>query len=132
MDSRREGGCGGFNSNIIRFTEAYLKAQKDPVSLVLIGNKGNNYFKNLEWPILTYHEGFQDAASIKEVETILRPLIKSYVDKDEPYQCAGSYKYESHGSKLFSDVKGSSFTIQGLALTPLLKALEDLDLYFKK
>ena len=58
--------------------------------------------------------------------------IKSYVDKDEPYQCAGSYKYESHGSKLFSDVKGSPFTIQGLALTPLLKALEDLDLYFKK
>ena len=58
--------------------------------------------------------------------------IKSYVDKDEPYQCAGSYKYESHGSKLFSDIKGSPFTIQGLALTPLLKALEDLDLYFKK
>ena len=58
--------------------------------------------------------------------------IRSYVEKDEPYQCAGSYKYESYGSELFSEVKGSSYTIQGLALTPLLKAFEDLGLSFKK
>ena len=58
--------------------------------------------------------------------------IRSYVEKDEPYQCAGSYKYESYGSELFSEVKGSSYTIQGLALTPLLKAFEDLGLSFRK
>jgi len=58
--------------------------------------------------------------------------IRSYVERDKPYECAGSYKYESHGSELFSEVKGSSYTIQGLALTPLLKALEDLGLYFRK
>ena len=58
--------------------------------------------------------------------------IRSYVNKDEPYQCAGSYKYESHGSGLFSEVKGSTYTIQGLALTSLLKAFEDLGLSFKK
>ena len=74
---------------------------------------------------------FCDTA-ILTMKALSEDEIKSYVDKDEPYQCAGSYKYESHGSKLFSDVKGSPFTIQGLALTPFLKALEDLDLYFKK
>ena len=74
---------------------------------------------------------FCDTA-ILTMKALSEDEIKSYVDKDEPYQCAGSYKYESHGSKLFSDIKGSPFTIQGLALTPLLKALEDLDLYFKK
>jgi len=58
--------------------------------------------------------------------------IRSYVNKDEPYQCAGSYKYESHGSGLFSEVKGSTYTIQGLALTSLLKAFEDLGLSFRK
>ena len=58
--------------------------------------------------------------------------IRSYVEKDEPYECAGSYKYESHGSELFSEVKGSSYTIQGLALTTLLKAFEDLGLSFRK
>ena len=74
---------------------------------------------------------FCDTA-ILTMKALSEDEIKSYVDKDEPYQCAGSYKYESHGSKLFSDIKGSPFTIQGLALTPLLKALEDLDLNFKK
>ena len=58
--------------------------------------------------------------------------IRSYVEKDEPYECAGSYKYESHGSELFSEVKGSSYTVQGLALSPLLKAFEDLGLSFRK
>ena len=58
--------------------------------------------------------------------------IRSYVEKDEPYECAGSYKYESHGSELFSEVKGSSYTVQGLALSPLLKAFEDLGLCFSK
>ena len=57
--------------------------------------------------------------------------IRSYVERDEPYECAGSYKYESHGSELFSEVKGASYTIQGLALTPLLKAFEDLGLSFR-
>ncbi|GIT33507.1 MAG: hypothetical protein Ct9H300mP3_10380 [Gammaproteobacteria bacterium] len=32
--------------------------------------------------------------------------IRSYVEKDKPYECAGSYKYESHGSELFSEEKG--------------------------
>ena len=58
--------------------------------------------------------------------------IRSYVERDEPYECAGSYKYESLGSELFSEVKGASHTIQGLALTPLLKAFEDLGLSFRK
>jgi predicted house-cleaning NTP pyrophosphatase (Maf/HAM1 superfamily) len=58
--------------------------------------------------------------------------IRSYVKKDEPYQCAGSYKYESHGSELFSEVKGASYTIQGLALTALLNAFEDLGVSFRK
>ena len=58
--------------------------------------------------------------------------IRSYVERDEPYECAGSYKYESHGSALFSEVKGSSYTVQGLAIRPLLKAFEDLGLSFRK
>ena len=52
--------------------------------------------------------------------------IVSYVKADEPYQCSGSYKYESLGVNLFSKVEGASETIQGLVLTPLLKALREL------
>ena len=37
--------------------------------------------------------------------------IMSYVLEDEPYECCGSYKYESLGATLFSKVKGSEYTL---------------------
>ena len=52
--------------------------------------------------------------------------IMSYVLKDEPYECCGSYKYESLGATLFSKVKGSEYTVQGLAFVPLLSAFKEL------
>ena len=52
--------------------------------------------------------------------------IMSYVLKDEPYECCGSYKYESLGATLFSIVKGSEYTIQGLAFVPLINAFKKL------
>ena len=52
--------------------------------------------------------------------------IMSYVLKDEPYECCGSYKYESLGATLFSKVKGSEYTVQGLAFVPLINAFKEL------
>ena len=52
--------------------------------------------------------------------------IMSYVLKDEPYECCGSYKYESLGVTLFSKVKGSEYTVQGLAFVPLINAFKEL------
>ena len=52
--------------------------------------------------------------------------IMSYVLEDEPYECCGSYKYESLGATLFSKVKGSEYTIQGLAFVPLLNVFKEL------
>ena len=52
--------------------------------------------------------------------------ILSYVLEDEPYECCGSYKYESLGETLFSKVRGSEYTIQGLAFVPLINAFKEL------
>ncbi len=52
--------------------------------------------------------------------------IMSYVLEDEPYECCGSYKYESLGATLFSKVKGSEYTVQGLAFVPLINAFKEL------
>ena len=52
--------------------------------------------------------------------------IMSYVLEDEPYECCGSYKYESLGATLFSKVKGSEYTVQGLAFVPLMNAFKEL------
>jgi len=52
--------------------------------------------------------------------------IMSYALEDEPYECCGSYKYESLGATLFSEVTGSEYTIQGLAFVPLINAFKEL------
>tara|TARA_B100000029_G_scaffold491877_1_gene552537 strand:- start:29 stop:640 length:612 start_codon:yes stop_codon:yes gene_type:complete len=58
--------------------------------------------------------------------------LLSYIQKDKPYSCAGSYKYESYGADLFSKVNGSKFSILGLALNPLMSAFDELKISFKK
>ena len=54
--------------------------------------------------------------------------IINYVDLENPINAAGSYKFESLGCNLFSYVKGSSHTVRGMPLVPLLKALRDLNI----
>lgn len=53
--------------------------------------------------------------------------ISQYVEIDQPYDCAGSYKIESHGIALFSEIKTDDFTaIQGLPLIWLSQHLKEL------
>jgi len=46
--------------------------------------------------------------------------IKKYVEFDQPWGCAGSYKYESLGKHLFEKIKGDYYSVLGLAIQPLL------------
>ena len=52
--------------------------------------------------------------------------IINYVDIENPINTAGAYKFESLGCNLFSYVNGSSHTVRGMPLLPLLNALRDL------
>ena len=54
--------------------------------------------------------------------------IVNYVEMENPIHAAGSYKFESLGCNLFSYVNGSSHTVRGMPLVPLLKALRDLNI----
>ena len=49
--------------------------------------------------------------------------IKKYVEHDQPWGCAGSYKYESLGKHLFEKISGDYFSVLGLAIQPLLAFL---------
>ena len=53
--------------------------------------------------------------------------IKNYVELENPIHAAGAYKFESLGCNLFSSVSGSSFTIRGMPLLPLLRKLREMD-----
>ena len=55
------------------------------------------------------------------MKTLSMEQIENYVDLDKPFSCSGSYKFESHGKDLFSKVKGSEYTIQGLDIEQLLE-----------
>ena len=52
--------------------------------------------------------------------------IKNYVKLENPIHAAGAYKFESFGCNLFSSVSGSSYTIRGMPLLPLLGKLRDM------
>tara|TARA_B100001079_G_C16394461_1_gene508442 strand:+ start:292 stop:915 length:624 start_codon:yes stop_codon:yes gene_type:complete len=54
--------------------------------------------------------------------------ITNYVSIENPIHAAGAYKFESLGCNLFEYVKGSSFTVRGMPLIPLLNALRELQI----
>jgi len=47
---------------------------------------------------------------------------------ENPINAAGAYKFESLGCNLFSYVNGSSYTVRGMPLLPLLNALRELQI----
>ena len=54
--------------------------------------------------------------------------IINYVDIENPINAAGAYKFESLGCNLFSYVNGSSHTVRGMPLLPLLNALREFNI----
>ena len=51
--------------------------------------------------------------------------IDAYLDRDQPWDCVGSYKLESQGIALFSSIEGRDHTaIIGLPLLQLVSMLE--------
>lgn len=53
--------------------------------------------------------------------------IKTYLNKDEPYDCAGSYKLECLGISLFESIDGDDHnSIMGLPLMKLAQIFTDL------
>lgn len=53
--------------------------------------------------------------------------IKNYLHRDQPYDCAGSYKIEVSGINLFSEIQCSDFSaIQGIPLIWLSNQLKEI------
>jgi F-type H+-transporting ATPase subunit gamma len=82
--SSDRGLCGGFNSNIIREAENYLKAQVNPVKLYVFGSKAYQHFKSLEWEIVGYYEGLD--------QNLDSQAVKEYLGQIESDFNAGSYE----------------------------------------
>ncbi len=79
----------------------------------------------------TVFDGVSPIELLVETMVKIKPLtldqIARYVDLDQPWDCAGSYKIEKHGVQIIESIQTDDFTsIQGLPLLSLGNVLGSL------
>ena len=79
------GLCGGFNSNINRSTEEYLKTHRDvhkETSLAIIGRKGRDYFRRRDVTIRHELMGIFEDLNWDKAAEVARTIIHEYSQGD--------------------------------------------------
>ena len=67
---------------------------------------------------------FKNFTKVKlKMRNLTLKQIENYVDFDQSWGCAGSYKYELLGKHLFDEVDGDYFAVLGLNIQPLISFL---------
>lgn len=77
------GLCGGFNSQLNRETEKYIREHMndhEDIGLTVVGRKGRDYFKRRPYRIEKIHTEVLGAVSIAKADEIGREIITSYQD----------------------------------------------------
>ena len=82
---------------------------------------GNTHQQNCGMAISYNNEIIWTSSDVAKLtmKVLSKKEIESYIKKDKPFKCCGSYKYELNGKDLFTKVQGSIFTIQGLDIDSL-------------
>jgi F-type H+-transporting ATPase subunit gamma len=74
------GLCGAYNTNIISFAERLLEKQVDgKAELILIGKKGDDYFKKREWPVFLRHLDLAGKTDFLRISQITNELTQAYL-----------------------------------------------------
>lgn len=80
------GLCGGFNSNLFRFTEEAFRTRfpeahaAGTLHLVTVGRKANDYFRRRGYTILESHNGFFDRVSYEASQRITRGVVERFLN----------------------------------------------------
>lgn len=86
---------------------------------------GKNHFQNNA--VVIAFNGKIIFRNFSQVKLKMRKMtskeIENYVKSDQPWGCAGSYKYESLGKHLFEKISGDYYSVLGLAIQPLIAFL---------
>jgi F-type H+-transporting ATPase subunit gamma len=75
------GLCGGYNSAVIRATEAEIRDDARlgrQYELVTVGRKAEGYFRFRNYDIVAVHSGFSDNPAYEDARSIAAPLIERY------------------------------------------------------
>jgi len=74
------GLCGAYNTNIIAFAERLLEQYPDNnVELILIGKKGDDYFKKRKWPIFLRYLDLAGKTDFLRISQITDRLTEGYL-----------------------------------------------------
>ncbi|MEA2031648.1 MAG: ATP synthase F1 subunit gamma [candidate division Zixibacteria bacterium] len=74
------GFCGGFNSNIIHRATQWLSENKDvEVELMMVGKKGNIYFKRRPYSIVDYYGDWSGSLDYEKAKKLVNFLTKRFV-----------------------------------------------------
>jgi len=84
------GLCGGFNQNIIRTAERFIRENRkkySKITFTVIGKKGYDYFKNRTTPIFQNYTGISGSIEYSLGKTIAQDVVKSFIEEsvDEIY-----------------------------------------------
>jgi F-type H+-transporting ATPase subunit gamma len=75
------GLCGAYNTSVIRAAEAEMRKHGElgrEYELVVVGRKGESYFRFQKYEIAAVHAGFTDNPSYEDARRITKPLIDRY------------------------------------------------------
>jgi F-type H+-transporting ATPase subunit gamma len=74
------GMCGSFNTNVVRQAIRMLKEPgAENIKLVLVGKKGEDFFRRQSWPILKVYKGLQGRMNLEVVRDLTDYLINLFV-----------------------------------------------------
>ncbi len=111
LDSEILGKPRNFENAVVQLQKLRNKTHRLMTAVTLISSK----------KIVKY----TDVTSLK-MHNLSDAEITGYLKKDQPYDCAGSYKIESRGIALFESVHTTDFTsIQGVPLIWLTNQLKE-------
>jgi F-type H+-transporting ATPase subunit gamma len=75
------GLCGGYNTNLIRLAETFLREHADKqVSLTLVGRKSSDYFKRRELTILGTHLGVMGHPVVETARSLAQALTTRFAE----------------------------------------------------
>lgn len=75
------GLCGGYNSNVLRAAIQHIDTLgEDSVDVQMVGQKGVNYFRFLDRPVVGTRTDIGESPKFEETEPIANALINRFID----------------------------------------------------
>jgi F-type H+-transporting ATPase subunit gamma len=76
------GLCGGFNANLIRQSDVFIGREGATASLVIVGRKGFDYYKNRQTPIRAHYLGIAARPLIEVAREIVARAVALFVEEE--------------------------------------------------